>query len=43
MFGRRESLELEGWIIERAEVKEKRSDGDGYFNSKAYSFRKAPQ
>jgi hypothetical protein len=40
-FGGRDSLELEGWTIERTEVRERRSDGDGYFNSKAYFFRRA--
>lgn len=41
LFGGRESLELEGWTIERTEVREQRADGEGYFNSKAYCFRKA--
>ena len=40
-FGGRDSLELEGWTIERTEVRERRPDGDGYFNSKAYCFRRA--
>jgi hypothetical protein len=41
LFDGRESLELEGWTIERTEVREQRADGEGYFNSKAYCFRKA--
>jgi hypothetical protein len=41
LFGGRDSLELEGWTIERNEVRERRPDGDGYFNSKAYCFRRA--
>jgi hypothetical protein len=41
LFGGRDSLELEGWTIERTEVRERRPDGEGYFNSKAYCFRKA--
>jgi len=41
LFGGRDSLELEGWTVERTEVRERRPDADGYFNSKAYCFRRA--
>jgi len=41
LFGGRDSLGLEGWTIERTELRERRPDGDGYFDAKAYCFRRA--
>ena len=41
LFGGRDSLELEGSTITRIEVRERRPDGDGYFDAKAYCFRRA--
>lgn len=41
LFSGRDSLGLEGWTITRTEVRERRPDGDGYFDAKAYCFRRA--
>jgi len=41
LFGDRNTLQVESYTIERTEVRERRTDGEGYFNLKAYRFRKA--
>jgi len=40
LFGDRNSLDVEGYAIERKLVRERRTDDEGYFESKAYRFRK---
>jgi hypothetical protein len=40
LFADQNLLELEGYTIERTVVREPRPDGEGYFDSKVYRFRK---
>lgn len=40
LFADQNLLELEGYTIERTVVREPRPDGEGYFGSKVYRFRK---
>jgi hypothetical protein len=40
LFGNQNILEVEGYTIERTTARERRPDGDGYFDSRVYRFRR---
>ena len=40
-FGSGDTLEVDGYQIDRLVTRQRRPDGDGYFESKTYRFRRA--